>query len=179
MEPKTIKKKKKSLFLIVLLERFCHSDVFWCFFIHLFHAHPQPLTGTQVLNEKQETPENKWELMTGRIWQTFWRMPALFTSYSLTISGTWSFSSSFCCLLSNLSMQWWQQRIFSSSFSSSMEVTLLRLLMLPLRGPIPLLLPPDVSDWEWTGLPAMQSASRVPLISFSVNRPKANDLTAL
>lgn len=42
-----------------LLERFCHSDVLWRFFIHLFHAHPQPLTGRQVLNEKQETPQKE------------------------------------------------------------------------------------------------------------------------
>lgn len=168
-----------KILLIGLLERFCHSDVLWSLFIHLLHAHPQPLTGRQGLSEQQETSEDKWEWMTGRIQKTFSRMPALFTLYSLTISGTWSFSSSFCCILSNLSMQWWQQRIFSSSFSSSMDVTLLRLLRLPLLGPNPLLLPPGVSVWEWTGLPAMQWASRVPLLSFSVSRSKADDLTAL
>lgn len=91
------------------------------------------------------------------------------------MSGTWSFSSNFCCLLSSVSIQWWQQRIFSSSFSSSRDVTLLKLLMLPLLEPIPLLLPPPVGgDWEWTGLPDTHRASRVPLISFSVNRSKAN-----
>lgn len=100
-----------------------------------------------------------------------------FTSYSFTISGTWSFSSSFCCLLSSVSMQWWQQRIFSSSFSSSMDVTLLKLLMLPLLGPIPLLVPPDAADWEWTGLPTTHRASRVPVISFSVNRTNPNHST--
>lgn len=166
-----------------LLDRLTWETLPFGCILEPFHP-PSPCTSSASdrktgLSEQQETPKDKMEWMAGRIRQTFWRVPALFTSYSLTISGTWSFSSSFCCLFSNLSMQWWQQRIFSSSFSSSMEVTLLRLLMLPLLGPIPLLLPPDVTDWEWTGLPAMQRASRVPLISFSVNRPKAYDLTAL
>lgn len=45
-----------------LLQRFCHSDVFWRLLIHLFHAHPQPLAGRQVSNEKQETPQKKKEI---------------------------------------------------------------------------------------------------------------------
>ena len=92
------------------------------------------------------------------------------TSYSLTMSGMWSLSSSFCCLFSSVSMQWWQQRIFSSSFSSSMEVTLLRLLRLPLLEPIPLAPAPEGGAWDWPGLPGMQRDSLVPLVSLSGER---------
>lgn len=88
------------------------------------------------------------------------------------MSGMWSFSSNFCCFFSSVSIQWWQQRIFSSSFSSSIEVTLLKLLMLPLREPIPLLPPPAGRVWDCPGLPGTHRASRVPLMSFSVTRQK-------
>lgn len=40
------------LFKWVLLERLCHSDIFWSPFIHFLHAHPQPLTGRQVLSKR-------------------------------------------------------------------------------------------------------------------------------
>lgn len=40
------------LFKWVLLEGLGHSDVFWSLFIHFLHAHPQPLTGRQVLSKR-------------------------------------------------------------------------------------------------------------------------------
>lgn len=165
---------------------------FWCI-LEPFHP-PSPCTSSasdrktsfkQVNNRKpQKTNGNEWRegynsANSRQHEKEKKRIDCIdFTSYSFTISGTWSFSSNFCCLFSSVSMQWWQQRIFSSSFSSSMEVTLLRLLMLPLLEPIPLLPPPAGGDTEWTGLPGTHRASRVPLISFSVNRPKASHFIA-
>lgn len=73
MKGKTIPRKMflKSL-LIGLLERFCHSDVLWSPFIHLLHAHPQPLTGNKVWvnNRKpQKTNGNEWQEGYGRLFQ--------------------------------------------------------------------------------------------------------------
>lgn len=150
----------KSILKRGLLQGLGHPDVFRSLLVHLLHAQPQPLSGPQVRSVTNESTA------TFDVW---WRRERVLTSYSLTTAGVCSFSPSFCCLFTRVSMQWWQQRIFSSSFSSSMDVTLLRLLMLPRLEPMLLLLTPPGRDWEWLGgLPWTHRASLVPLISFSV-----------